>query len=137
MAGTLLVRLKPHNPKAGHVLKRYTFKGVRFQVDRGWYEVPEALAEELRGKRQRSHNEHSPAAFDVCTPAEAQALERREKEAAEIRRDATSPIRVNVPEPEEDAGDESPAAAPAGRPAVRPAAAAKAATPAHRRKAGK
>ncbi len=36
---TILVRLKPYDHRRGHVLRRYTYAGIKFQVDRGWSRV--------------------------------------------------------------------------------------------------
>jgi len=33
---TLLVRLKPFEPRRGFVLKRFTFAGIKFHDERGW-----------------------------------------------------------------------------------------------------
>ena len=36
---TLLVRLKPYDPRRGFVLRRYTYRGIKFHEERGWYRV--------------------------------------------------------------------------------------------------
>jgi hypothetical protein len=36
MKTSMLVRLKPHDPKKGLLLKQYTYQGIRFQAGRGW-----------------------------------------------------------------------------------------------------
>ena len=94
---TLLVRLKPYDPKAGNVRKRYSIRGIMIDVERGWHRVPADIAEELRLVRQHSMIAHSPFAFDVCTEAEAEELEERERAEAEARRSATSHIPVSRP----------------------------------------
>ena len=87
MTDTLLVRLKPYDPRRGHVLRRYV---RRHQVPggAGWYRV-EAVAEYLRACAG-SRRSHAPLAFDVCTEAEAKALDageqRREGQAQRHRR---------------------------------------------------
>ena len=48
MTDTLLVRLKPFDPRRGFVLRRFTFAGIRFQSERGWYRVEKPVAERLR-----------------------------------------------------------------------------------------
>ena len=48
MTDTLLVRLKPYDPRRGHVLRRYTYAGIKFQEERGWYRVERPVAEYLR-----------------------------------------------------------------------------------------
>lgn len=80
---TSLVRLKPYDPKRGHVLRRYTYRGIRFVVERGWYRVSAAMAEHLEGVRQNPNNPQSPPAFDVVTEEEAQRLD---AEAAKAER---------------------------------------------------
>jgi hypothetical protein len=89
----LLVRLKPYDPRRGHVLRRFTYRGIKFHDERGWYRVDKEIAEYLRGVRQVQGDKHSPLAFDVCTEAEARALDERaaltarvaELEASEVR----------------------------------------------------
>ena len=62
---SMLVRLKSHDPRRGHVMRRYTYRGIKFQEDRGWYRVENDVAEYLRTVRQVTTDEHSPLAFDV------------------------------------------------------------------------
>ena len=85
---TKLVRLKPYNPKRGHNLRRYGYGGVIFDGERGWYRVNAALAEELKYLRQDHDDEDSPLAFDVCTDAEAAAIDEKEADAATVRKTA-------------------------------------------------
>jgi len=91
---TLLVRLKPYDPRRGQVLRRYTYAGIKFQEERAWYRVEVAVAEHLRSVRQVPTDEHSPLAFDVCTEAEAKALEAKESDAAKFKRSATDDLKV-------------------------------------------
>ena len=91
---TLLVRLKPFDPRRGHVLRRYTYAGIKFQEERGWYRVEKPVAEYLRAVREVPSDRHSPPAFDVCTEAEAKALEARESDAAKFKRSATDDLKV-------------------------------------------
>jgi hypothetical protein len=91
---TLLVRLKPYDPRRGHVLRRYTYAGIKFQEDRGWYRVEKAVAEYLRNVREVPSDRYSPLAFDVCTEAEAKALEAAETEASKVKRSATDDLKV-------------------------------------------
>lgn len=93
---TLLVRLKPHDPRRGYVLRRYTYRGIKFHGERGWYRVEKAVADYLRRIRQVPGDDHSPPAFDVCTDDEAKALEAREKEGAVPRTAATDDIKVST-----------------------------------------
>ena len=92
---TLLVRLKPHDPRRGHVLRRYTYRGIKFQEERGWYRVEADVADYLRAVRQKALDPHAPLAFDVCTPEEAEALDAKEKEAAVTRKSAADAIKLS------------------------------------------
>ena len=123
---SMLVRLKPYNVKAGHLLQRYSFRGIRFMGERGWYEVDDEMAAQLKEKRQRLDDETSPLAFDVCTAEEALALEQREKEQAVVKRGAAFPERVAG----RGAAAQAPPAAAAAPEPVRQPAAAPAPTPA-------
>ena len=92
---TLHVRLKPHDPRRGHVLRRYTYQptDTRFEGIRGWYCVDKELGEQLRDVRQIATDPHSPRAFDVCTAEEAQRID-AEADSAQRAARATDPIRV-------------------------------------------
>ena len=72
---TLLVRLKPYDPRRGHRLRRFTYRGIKFQEERGWYRVDKPVADYLRQVRQVASDEHAPLAFDVCNADEAKALD--------------------------------------------------------------
>ena len=93
---TMLVRLKAHDPRRGHVLKRYCYDGIKFQVERGWYRVSKAVADYLRTVRQEDTDPHSPLAFDVCTEAEAKALEAKEEQESKVRKDAADATELQV-----------------------------------------
>lgn len=112
-AKTLLVRLKPHNPKRGHVLKTYTYGGVKFLGERGWYRVNASLGEELRDIRQVHDDQDSSPAFDVCTEEEAKAIDEKEADASTTRKTAEKSTVVDATKPA------VPAAAPSGQPARR------------------
>jgi len=84
----LLVRLKPYNPHRGFVMRSYTTGAFTIREERGWHRVPAAVANELRSVRQVAEDPHSALAFDVCTEAEAQALDEAEAEAKRQRKDA-------------------------------------------------
>lgn len=81
----LYVRLKPYNPKRGHVLRRLGFRGVRFYEGR-WYKVREGLARELADLHQKHHNEDSPLAFDVATQKQARDIEEKERKKLEVEK---------------------------------------------------
>jgi len=96
---TMLVRLKPFDPRRGQVLRRFTHAGIKFHGERGWYRVEKAVAEYLRAVRHRSADPNSPPAFDVCTEEEAKALDAREKDTANARKAATDDIKLSVARP--------------------------------------
>ncbi len=100
---TLLVRLKPYDPRRGYVLKRYCYAGIRIHVERGWYRVQKAIGDYLRTVRQAWNDPFSPLAFDVCTDEEAKALDVKEEAETKVRKSATDELKV-VP-----ARDERPA----------------------------
>jgi hypothetical protein len=79
---SLLVRLKPLNERKHHNVKTYMIDGIRFFVERGWYEVSDAIADTLRELHQDHYDLDSPLLFDVCTPAQAEKLENFEEHAA-------------------------------------------------------
>jgi hypothetical protein len=91
---TLLVRLKSYDPRRGFVLRRFTYAGIRFQGEHGWCRVEKSVADRLRTTRCVASDPHSPLAFDVCTEAEAKALEDSESEAAKVKRSATDDLKV-------------------------------------------
>jgi len=95
---TLFVRLKPYDPRRGNVLRRYTYRGIKFHEDRGWFRVPKDVADYLRAVHQVPGNEHSPLAFDCCTEAEAKSLDAKEKESAVTRKTASDDIKVSLPQ---------------------------------------
>ncbi|MGO9715326.1 MAG: hypothetical protein ACLQBL_41140 [Polyangiaceae bacterium] len=94
---TILVRLKPYDPRRKFVLRRYVYAGIHFLVTRGWERVPKAVGDYLRDVRQKEFDPYSPPAFDVCTEAEAAALEKRERELSGARRTALDAIPVVEP----------------------------------------
>jgi len=128
---TLLVRLKPHDPRRGYVLRRYTYRGIKFHDERGWYRVEKAVADYLRQIRQVAGDEHSPPAFDVCTDDEAKAVDAREKEGAVPRAAATDDIKLSAARSDQPAApaartegavttEDLPEAATASAPASKP-----------------
>lgn len=86
-----LVRLKPYDPKKGHVIQRYTAFSIRFEERRGWYKVADEVAAYLATVHQVPGDEDSPLAFDVCSEEEAQRIEVTEKKKAEERARAAEP----------------------------------------------
>jgi hypothetical protein len=91
---TLLVRLKPYDARRGFVLQRFTYAGIKFQPERGWYRVEKSVADYLRTVRQQDADPFSPLAFDVCTDEEAKALETTETEESKVHRSATDDIKL-------------------------------------------
>lgn len=72
-----LVRLYPHNPRRGHVLRTYLDPqlggrrgGMKFLGSRGWYEVSDEVAEELEEVRQKRYDKRSPKAFMIADDAD-------------------------------------------------------------------
>lgn len=66
----LYVRLKPHNPKKGCVLERYTvnhqlFVGADDMGNSRWYEVSYDFGQYLKTVHQIPGDENTPLAFDV------------------------------------------------------------------------
>jgi hypothetical protein len=92
---SMLVLLKPHDPRRGHVLRRYTYRGIKFQEERGWYRVQKDVADYLRTVRQVATDEHAPLAFDVCSEAEARELDKKEQEAQKTRKAAADTIKLS------------------------------------------
>ena len=90
-----LVRLKPFDPKKGHVIQRYTAFSIRFEEKRGWYKVSDEVATYLATVHQAPGDDDSPLAFDVCTEDEAQRVETAEKKKAEERARAAEPNVAN------------------------------------------
>jgi hypothetical protein len=82
------VRLKRRDPKHGIVLRQYVYRGIRFLEARGWYIVDDDTAEYLESARQNPSDAGSPAAFDICTEAEARKIDEQESIEATPRRPA-------------------------------------------------
>ena len=112
-----LVRLKPYDPKRGHVLRRYTAFGIRFDESRGWYRVSDEVAKYLAGVHEQPGLDYTPLAFDVCTEEEALAVEAREKKEQEERAVASAPNVATAHDVSARAADLTTADLPASRPA--------------------
>lgn len=95
---SLLVRIKPRDPHRGQVLRRFVYRGIRFEEGKGWYRVSPEVGEYLRAARQRGHDPRSPLAFDVCTEAEAKAIDEQETEASKPARPADKAREVTARE---------------------------------------
>ncbi|RJS14223.1 hypothetical protein DRW03_35200 [Corallococcus sp. H22C18031201] len=96
---TLLVRLKSYDARRGHVLRRYTYAGIKFQEERGWYRVAKPVADYLRTVHQLPSDTYSPLAFDVCTEAEAKALDATEADEAKTKRSASDELKLSPARP--------------------------------------
>lgn len=107
---TMLVRLKPFDPRRGQVLRRFTHAGIKFHGERGWYRVEKRVADYLRTVKQQVADPHSPLAFDVCTEDEAKAMEAKELEAVSECKSAASEIRLSAARPAAVATSELPEA---------------------------
>ncbi len=93
---TMLVRLKPYDPRRGFVLRRYTYLGIKFHEERGWYRVDKPVADYLRTVREEPDDEYTPPAFDVCTDDEAKALDAKETDEAKVRRAAADEVKLSA-----------------------------------------
>jgi len=82
---TMLVRLKPFNRKKGHVLRCYTYRGIRFFERRGWTRVRKEIADYVQTVHQIPDDEDSPLAFDTCSEGEAKAIDKREAQEAQVK----------------------------------------------------
>lgn len=91
-----LVRLKPLSVRKGHVVRCYMVAGVRFYVDRGWYDVDDDLAEMIRPLKQDHYDSESADLFDVATREEAARLDAEEAErVASARASAANPASID------------------------------------------
>ena len=93
---TVFVRLKALDPRRGHVLKRYTYKGIKFLVEKGWYRVTPAVADYLESVHQSVYDEVSPLAFEVATEAEARAIDEAARREEVGRRNAAVELQVTA-----------------------------------------
>ena len=85
-----LVRVKAFNARKGYTTRRYTYKGKRFDIDDGWYEVPTRLAEEMKNLKNRE----GLKIFDIKSLEEAQEIDDVEELPAGPARDADHAARV-------------------------------------------
>lgn len=85
---TRLVRLKPYNPRRGVHLRQLMHgpSGKIFKEEAGWYKINDAkLVAWCRAALQVETDDLSQPAFDVCTPAEAAEIDRRERKSKIMR----------------------------------------------------
>lgn len=88
---TRLVRIRPG--RKGFKVKRYMYRGTRYDAERGWYRVGLALAMELEKFHQDHYDDESPKLFQVCTDEEAATIDEAESKKAE-KAPATRPHQV-------------------------------------------
>jgi len=100
----IFVRIKPRNERKGIRMRRYRVFGMQFVEATGWYKVSRFVTAEVSGREQlvdtkeyfsnvrNTDNEDSPLAFDVCTEAEARAIDEAERKAAEPKRKSADPV---------------------------------------------
>lgn len=82
--GVWLVRVKPHNPRLGYVLRRVRLRKhkLRLDVEDGWRELKtmdEDMLLDLATLRQDPTDDQTPLALDICTVEEAKAVEMAEE----------------------------------------------------------
>jgi hypothetical protein len=91
----LLVRLKPYDQRRGHVLRRYTYAGIKFHEERGWYRVSKEVAGYLKTVHQLPGDTYTPTAFDICTPEEARLIDAREESESKVRKSASDDLKLS------------------------------------------
>jgi hypothetical protein len=96
MSSDKLVRIRKYNPRQGYVVRSYTYAGIKFLEGRGWYRVDAGFAEQLAECCQVDTDPSSHPVFEIMSADEAEALEAREKAAAE-KASPRSPIRTAAP----------------------------------------
>ena len=96
---TMLVRLKPYDPRRGFVLRRFTYAGIKFHEERGWYRVDTAVADYLRSVHESPESDFTPLAFDVCTDDEAKAIDAREEIESRVRRSPSEAVAFHAARP--------------------------------------
>ena len=94
-----LVRLKPLNPRRGALCRRYMFRGFRFDVELGWYEVSDELALELKPLTQHDSDPEGVALFDIMTREDALAEDAKEKSKIPGKSAADAPRSVDLKRP--------------------------------------
>lgn len=99
---TRLVRIKPYSKKKGHLTRRYTVFGVKFEIHKGWYRVRLKVADYLADVTPDGDPD-SPYIFDVCTEQQAMEMEERERRRA-LERAGMGPFRANDPKEMGEAG---------------------------------
>ena len=67
-----LVRLYPRDPKRGWFIQTYLDPqmGIKFLGTRGWYEVTDEIANQLKDVRQKTYDPRSGKAFMIASSKE-------------------------------------------------------------------
>lgn len=93
------VRVRPYDPKNGAITQRCTFRGKRFEWERGWYgPIDQELADEMRQLKDGRRN----YIFEVRTEAQAVDIERDPRslsKAAPVDSDTLRPPRQKPKRP--------------------------------------
>lgn len=95
-----LVRIAPYNPRQGFVKRRHTIlkpRPMRFDVDRGWYEVDDEVAEALRKIPQEDRKPAGLRAFMIATDREDAKRQEDELRNASRRNDEESVGTIEEP----------------------------------------
>jgi len=92
----MLARLKPYNPRRGNIIRRFSVFGIKFREAKGWYKVPDEVAAYLRTVCVDNNDPESAPAFDVCTEAEARAMDKKARLAALKKGQAHEPVDVAI-----------------------------------------
>lgn len=85
-------RIVTPNKHLGHVVRRYTYQGKRFDCDHGWYKVGRGVGEELA---QLKHPSTKAKIFEVVEAEEAESITKQEQ-TEEWGRTATPPSRASA-----------------------------------------
>jgi hypothetical protein len=86
----IFVRIKPRNVRKRPNPQRYTIFGLRFEEERGWYEIARTAEAVVSGEYQavdvakflsevrEGEDPNAPLMFDVCSEKEAKEIQTRE-----------------------------------------------------------
>lgn len=77
MANTpfVLARIKTPDKRKGHLVRRYTYQGKRFDCDNGWYKVGRGMGDELAKLKNPSTDTFI---FDIVELEEAEEIDHKE-----------------------------------------------------------
>lgn len=70
-----LVRVRPYNPKKGAITQRCTFRGKRFEAEKGWYRIS---GRHLAGQIEKIEDHRGNPVFEVKTVKEVRTSIRKE-----------------------------------------------------------